>query len=442
MKKSRPSLLTTAVWLWALPLVLALAACGAGSPGSGSTSGRGQADGPAGSSAAGPATGGPAAGGRAVAAIPVQAVVVKAGPLSTTHSTAGSVLPVTQSPVAAQISGVVKQLLHRAGEYVQAGETVIQLDDSQLELAVQSAQAALGNARISLAIGQDTAAEATPQLSAQVEAAQAALASAQKSYDSAEALFKAGGATETQLDTAKSQLEQAQASLTAAQNALQQNQKAESQSIAQLKLAVQQAGNQLELAELNLRNAAVKAPFAGQIAAINVSPGSFVGQNTAAFVLVSGERQISFNVPPGDAPALPAGAEVQFTLAGGSYPVRISQAPSAPINGLVPLVAAAPTSVNLPYGTVGAISYPITLAEGILVPISALQTNQNQYFVYTVVGGEAVVQPVTILAETGSTAAVSGPAAGATVVVSPPPGLLAGSGVTVVGGQPGQGNGS
>ena len=372
------------------------------------------------------------AGGRTFAALRVQTVTVHVGELSASNDTAGSVMPVTQSSVASQVAGVAQRIARKAGDWVQEGATVVQLEDSLLKLAVQNAQAALENTKINYAIGQDNSSQANPKLSLQVQSAQSALASAQKNYDSQKALNDIGGNSSSQLDNSRSQHEQAQANLEAAKSALDQNQKADTQSIAQLKLAVDQARNQLQIAQLNLQNSVIKAPFAGQIAAVNVNPGTYVGLNTGVFVLVSADRQINFNVPPPDAPNLKVGGIVQFSYLGATYPVRISQEPSAPINGVVPMVAAVPRNISPPYGAVGTVSYTLTVAKGALVPIAALEVNEDQNFLYTVANGKAATQNITILGEAGTTAAVAGIGEGTEVIVNAPPGLLAGTTVQAI----------
>src|SRR5208337_2499744 len=105
-----------------------------------------------------------------------------------------------------------------------------------------------------------------------------------------------------------------------------------------------QAQVQLQTAELNLHYGSVTAPFAGQIAAVNVNPGMYVSTNTPVYIIVSADKEINFNVPPADAPNLLVGTVVQFTYQGRTVPVKITQAPSAPINGVVPMVATIPRS--------------------------------------------------------------------------------------------------
>jgi multidrug efflux pump subunit AcrA (membrane-fusion protein) len=370
--------------------------------------------------------------GRKGGATPVQAVTIHVGPLKTSNDTAGTVVPVTLSSVASQVSGVVSSVPRLAGDWVKAGATVVQLDDSQLRLAVQNVQSNLAIARINFEIAQDNINQDNPKLQLQLQSAESALASAQKNYDSQKALLDIGGIPASQLDTANSQLQQAQANLESAKSALDQNRKSGTQTLAQLKLAIDQSQNALQMAQLNLQYAAIKAPFAGQISAINVTPGMYVSLSTPVFILVSADRQISFSVPPADASTLPVGATVQFNSLGKDYPARISQAPSAPINGVVPMVALLARSAALQYGTVGTVSYSLSLATGALIPIAALQVNEDQNYVFAIVNGKVATRPVNILSESGTTAAVSGIEEGVQVVLNPPPGLLPGSAVQAV----------
>jgi len=365
--------------------------------------------------------------------VPVLAVTVKVGPLTAGNDTAATVTPVTQSTVASQVAGVVARVVHLAGDWVKEGEPVVVLDTSQLKLAEANAEAALENAKINYQVGQDNASKDNPKLILQLQSAQSALDSAQKNYDSQKALLDIGGAPASAVDNAKSQLQQAQANLQAAQTALEQNKNSDVWTLQQLRLAINQAQLQLQTAQLNLHYASITAPFAGQIAAVNVNPGMYVSTNTPVYLIVSADKEINFNAPPADAPNLPVGSVVQFEYQGRTQPVRISQAPSAPINGVVPMVATVPRSFNAPYGAVGTVTYSLTLAHGAILPIATLQTNEDQNYVFTVESGKAVVRNVQIVGQAGSVAAVSGIPDGAQVIMSPPPGLLANSSVQVTG---------
>src|SRR5271157_1323076 len=365
--------------------------------------------------------------GPGIADIAVQVVAVAVDSLVVQHQASGTVNPAMESQVVAQVGGVVARVVRKAGDWVQAGDPVIQLEDSQLQLSVKTAQAAVDAARINLSTGQDTTRQASPKLDLQVQSAESALSVAQRNFDSRKALFDLGGATGADMDRAKSDLETAKANLEAARTAQDQNSKADVQNIAQMKLAVQQADFALQQAQLNLQHASIRAPYAGRLVSVKMMPGEFASQNVPAFIIGSREREVDFSVPPADAATLPQGAAVTFTLNGKIYKLKVTQSSEVPLNGVVPLVAALPGSLPLTFGGVGTVSYSVTLARGALVQTGALQTNEDQNFVYVVEGGKALMRPITILAESGNSAAVTGVDAGSLVVVNPPPGLLDGS---------------
>ena len=136
--------------------------------------------------------------------ISVQAVKVSVDTLTAEQTVAGSAVPVCSSQVAVQTSGIVANVLKNEGDWVNAGDVVVMLDDSQLIIAVKNAEVALDNAKINLSLGQDAAVDAGPKLVLQLKAAQAALDSATKNYESVKAQADLGGATSSQLDNAES----------------------------------------------------------------------------------------------------------------------------------------------------------------------------------------------------------------------------------------------
>lgn len=364
----------------------------------------------------GPPGAGARTGGRQ-AVVTVQTEDVKAGVLWVDNTTAGAVVPEIQSTVAAGSSGTVRTLLRQVGEWVEPGTPVIQLDDTQLKLSLRLAQATLDNAKINAGVA-DGGNGTGSKLGLQVLSAQSALASSQKNFASAQALAKVGGISGSDLDNAQTQLQNAQANLESAK-----------MSLAQSGLQVETASIQLQQAQLNLANATIKAPYAGQISAINLHPGEFVGTSTAAFSLVSRTKVISFGISPSEAPGLSLGSPVSFRYGGKVAQTRITQAPSAPVNGMVPLTAALPASVDAPLGTVGSLSYRLAAAEGVLVPLPALQSAENKTFVFTADKGKARRFEVTVLGDSGTYTAVSGIPSGVTVILNPPPGLLVGASV-------------
>jgi multidrug resistance efflux pump len=349
--------------------------------------------------------------------VTVEVQAARIGALSVDNTAAGAIQPDTQSSVAAGSSGTVKSLLKKAGDWVEAGTPVIQLDDAQLKLALRLAQATLENAKINAGVSSGGGATgATSKLGLQIQSAQSSLSSAEKNWASAQALNKIQGISGSDYDNAQVQLQTAQANLESAKMALQQN-----------GLQVETASIQVEQAQLNVANATIKAPYAGQISVMNVHPGEYVGQSTAVFGLVSREKVISFSVSPSEAPGLNIGTPVKFTYNGNQASTRVTQIPAAPVGGLVNLTAALPASFNASLGTVGTISYSVVLAHGTLVPLAALQSAENKTYVYTSENNKAARFEVEILAESGSEVAITGLKGTPLVVLNPPPGLLVGA---------------
>ena len=387
--------------------------------------------------AGGGSFGGGSSAGRP-ATVTVQAVKVANGPLVAQRTTTGTVVPVTQSNVAAQASGIVESRLVAVGDDVRAGTAIVQLKTDTLELAADNARTQLSGARINLQTQQTNIQQATTQLESQLASAQAALSAAQANYDSAQKVYALGGISKASVDSARSQLAQAQANVTSAQNALSQNQRAESESLQQLKLTVTQAENGVKQAELNLANATVRAPFDGQVASFAVAPGEYVGPSTSVATLVSTQRQVQLNVPPSDAAAFPAGTELTFSTGVAQYAVTVNQRPGAPVNQGVSVTAsfgpASGAAGDPPaVGLVGTVSYRVTLATATLVPISAIQNDGTNTFVFVIQSGKAVQTGLDILSQAGNQAAVSGVPAGVTIVDQPPPGLLNGAAVQAAG---------
>ena len=375
-------------------------------------------------------------GGRRAAVIPVQATTVGSGILSADRSTAGVVTPLMQSQIAAPVSGIVAKVLRQQGDWVASGTIVIQLDDSLLKITLSNAQAAVETARINLETTQQNASDSLPRLELQVQAAESSMNSAKRTFESQKALFDLGGISASALDLAGSQLSTAKANLESAKMLLDQAKRGvattPAQNVDALKVALLTAQNNLEQAKYNLANAAIKAPFDGQISSMTANPGMFIGQNTAAFLLVSLARQVSFSIAPSDARALKTGITLSYEVSGKAWPIRVRQAPSNPINGVVPMTASLPPEADLPFGTIGNVSYLVDLAEGTLIPLSSIQTLENTNYVFIVANGKVATQNIVVVAESGIIAAVTGINPGSMAVVSPPPGLIVGSQVQAI----------
>lgn len=365
----------------------------------------------------------------------VRTITPKQGVLSTSRSTTVTVEPAQESLVAAGASGRVMALLRRAGEIVEAGEAVVQIDDRSLQLQVQNAQLAVESARVNLRKAQSASGEGAGQARAALTGAELNLDLAERQYRESQALHAAGGVSAADLTGLEAQLAQARASRQQAVDAVARSDRSQGEDLQLLQLQVRQAETQLRQAEAQLVEARVTAPFRGEVAATMVNPGEFIAAGSPAFRLVSVDEQLArFSVPPADAQRLVQQGIVYLRYNGLDYAAQVW--PSEGIPGQARLVDLTATiyasEERIPTGTVTQLPYRVVLAEGLLLPVGALQTSGRSSNVFVVVDGRAERLPVNVLAESGGQAALSGLSAGSLVVYPVPADLRSGTRVKVL----------
>jgi len=180
------------------------------------------------------------------------------------------------SPLAPKISATVQQVLVAEGDRVKAGQPLVILEDRDLPLKVQQAEAELANAKAELKSAIDTVKltsqtnptqvqQARSQLAASLSAVNAAEASVkqaqaaietnqakilqaqtevdltQTDYRRYQTLYKAGAISAQQFDSARAAYENAQASLAAARKTVAQSQAQFKNAQAQLQKALAEA---------------------------------------------------------------------------------------------------------------------------------------------------------------------------------------------------------
>lgn len=367
----------------------------------------------------------------------VRVVSTQTGALSTRRSVSGTLEAVIDSQIAAQTAGQVVSVLRREGDNVKTGDLIVQLDDTGLRQSLRDAQLQLQSAQINLSTSQSRKSETLGSSQSSLTSAQLGVQRAQRSYDSTRSLFKAGGVSQIDLDTAAANLAQAQATLTQAQGSVSQAGRSNTENIALLKVAVAQAENRIAQTERSLSQTRIRAPFAGQIAELSTEVGEFVGAGAKVLRLVDLSRlRAKFAVPSSDAGSLLNGAGLVITVSGSRLEGRVQRiAQVAGTNRLVPLYGRFVGGQDLKVLTAGssvAVAYGLKLATGVIVPTGALQTDSGQNFVYIVKDGKAVRRDVNILGESSGKSAVSGIVGGNSVIFPVPGSLQSGEVVAVV----------
>ena len=364
----------------------------------------------------------------------VRTVTAATGTLRSARSASVEIVPAQESRVAARTSGQVAGILKREGATAAPGEPVVVLDAAHLQLERDNARVALESARVTLQRAQNAAAEGQSQADAGLRAAETNLRLAESQFAEGEALFGAGGLARTELDGLGARLEEARAAHGRAQDALSRSERAEGEDIELLRLQLQRAETGLAGAEGTLADAAVRAPFAGEVTAMLVEEGEFVGAGSPVFVFASSDAQLArFRVPPEDANRLLEGGAVTLSYAGQPYGAAIIGSGAAPGSRLVELTAELePSDTRIPNGAVARLDYELELASGVTLPSSAVQTSAEGISVLLVEDGRTLRRAVQILGEAGDEVVVSGLEEGAQVVYPVPSDLRPDTAVSII----------
>jgi membrane fusion protein (multidrug efflux system) len=205
------------------------------------------------------------------------------------------------SPVVSRVTGYVDSVLFEENQLVYKGQLLIKLDDRDLQIKVQQAQASLDNALagVTVANANVSTSEASSSASeANVENAKIKVWKATQDYNRYENLLKDHSITEQQFDAAKAEKESAEAQLALAEKQLKTGRVqtgATSQQISVAKSMVTARQADLEYAKLQLSYARIIAPSRGYVSKKNVQPGQLVqaGQTLCTVVSENGLKVFS-----------------------------------------------------------------------------------------------------------------------------------------------------
>jgi len=207
--------------------------------------------------------------------IPVEVTRIKKETMRMEISTVGTVLPFQEVVVTPKVAGKIDKIFVKEGDFVKAGDILVQLDQTDFLLAVRQAEAALGMARANLAnLLAGTRVEKIEQAKAALHQAEANLTNMEKDYQRMKQLATIGAVAQRQLDAAVAQYESAIAQVKQAKEQLDMLEKgATEEEIEIARAQVTQAEAGVAVARQNLEDSTMKAPFACFITARFVDEG-------------------------------------------------------------------------------------------------------------------------------------------------------------------------
>ncbi|MFY0567757.1 efflux RND transporter periplasmic adaptor subunit [Archangium lansingense] len=287
--------------------------------------------------------------GRGPIQFPVEVRPVESRDVEYVVSAVGSVEAFEQVQITARVAGVVEQVRFMEGQAVKRGEVLAEIEPTRYSIAVRAAQASL-------------------------EKAQAAKAEAESAAGRRTAAneVKPGLLPAEQIDTAEARARTAAADASAAQAALDQ-------------------------AELNLRDAYVKAPMEGVLQTRTVQTGQYVQPGTVLATLLRRDPLLlRFSVAESDVARLKPGMPARFTVRTDSrtYTGKISYvadaADSASRMVKVTAEVRGEEAKALRPGAFATVTVPVETAKGApVIPQTAVRPSERGFLAFVVQDGKA-----------------------------------------------------
>jgi RND family efflux transporter MFP subunit len=333
--------------------------------------------------------------GRDDTAKPVKIEMVGEETVTRSLEVVGTLAAVDDVTVSSEADGIVSRIHHDLGDRVRAGDVLVELDREKAEYNLEQQRAAL--ARTLAQYGAPDPQHLPPsEKTPDVQKAAADLAQAKQSYDRANQLFKRTLVPQQTLDDAATALQSKQASYDSSlQNAKN------------LQASIAAADAAMKLADRQLRDTYIRAPFDGYVQRRFVNLGQLVKGSGTPVPVMSVVRidplRVIGEIPEKMVPWIAVGQPVEIHV--DAYPdkaiagkmSRISPAVNSatrafPFEALVPNDGAL-----LKPGTFARLSVRTNKADKVLtLPYSALQYRYGVNRVFVVAGDHLVAKELRV----------------------------------------------
>ncbi len=332
-----------------------------------------------------------------------QTATVQRGNLIATVSAAGNVSAPTSATMAFQTAGRVAQVNVQVGDQVKAGQVLMALDPTDLQMALKTAQTNLSTAQISFESAKNKAAQNPNQLiaaKATLDKATIALQKAQSDYNAVAWRSDVGMTTQAQtLQNATIDYQTALANFNITASNIN-----DTSSLRTAQAQVDNAQVSVDQAQRNLEKAKIVAPFDGLVATVNFNVGDSAGTGTAITLVDTAKLQVKVTIAEVDISKIKAGQTAQMTmdaLAGKTYNAKVMTiGPVATVTqGVVnyPVtIAVSDNDGSIKPGMTANLAITVEQRENVLlVPLRAVRTQGNQKTVSVEYKGQTITMPVT-----------------------------------------------
>lgn len=310
----------------------------------------------------------------------------------------GSLAANEQTDVAPETSGKVAAVGVDIGSYVKRGQMIVKLDDADLRIRVQQAQAQLDQAKATLRqneakLGLRPGQKFNPENVPEVTAARSALDLAEANLRRYERLVETGDVSRAAYDQQKSQRDQLRDQYQVAIHQAQQNYA----TVGNSQAAVEAAQTQLALAKRNLNYSVVAAPMAGYISDRPADVGEYVSPTSKIATIVNlNPLRVRIDVPEQAIPRVHQGESVSVSVS--AYPdrnfaghiARVSPSVNATSRTLTVEAEVNNSSGELKPGQFATVRILLPQSEpAVLVPQRALRQISGATYVFVIKNGRA-----------------------------------------------------
>ncbi len=244
----------------------------------------------------------------------------------------GSLLAFENATIGSKLSGRVESVEVDLGSVVKKGQPLVVLDRSELDLRVHLAQSQLQQACAAVALTPtDDESQLKLENAAPVMLEQAMLDEANSALERGKPLVASRGITPSQLDALVAQVRAGEARLNSALNSVRE----------QVAL-IGVRRSELAIAQQQLADAHILAPFDGVVDERRISPGEYVQVGQAVVTLIRSDRlRYTAGVPENKAADIRLGQQVVLQINGVKDP------PPAKVSRVSPIVMQTSRSVRI-----------------------------------------------------------------------------------------------
>lgn len=247
--------------------------------------------------------------GKQVEASAARTVAVRALPVEQKQirrnvEAVGSLFPLEEVTVSSEVEGRVEQVLVDVGDRVTAGQTIVKVVPTELQLTLDQQRASLQQARARLGLPDNNQEFKDVRTAAEVKKAAADLADAEQKYLRAKTLYEQGLLPKQSFDEAESRHNAARAAYDLSV-----------QGVENLRGQLAQSRAATALAQKKVNDSNIRAPFAGQIKERSVTQGQYLKVQTPVMVIVNVDPlRVRLRVPEKMAAWVKTGQEVTVSV--------------------------------------------------------------------------------------------------------------------------------